>query len=351
MIERPISNKSCPIDEILQAFNEGRVDVDLMDLIVNHLEHCQVCLDRLEVMSPGPLAHGLRQAAELPEEESESSANSDDQSKEVKKAGTKLSWENVTPSRHQSLGFERYELIGTIGSGDFANVYLAINDKKEPFAVKIPFVEKLSSPDHIQQFLNDSTLAYSLRFANILSLSDFGFWQENVPFVATPHVSMPNLRKFAKTSCLPNESSLGVVFSQICFAVDYAHQQRVLHRHLHPNNIFIDAEMNVLVADFCLNIDGRYHFELLEPLIDPTPFVSPEAINNDPAYIDHRNDIFALGKILKLLLRITSNLDESRRESWESIQAKCTRPRRRDRFQSIQQLVDAVRQFQPQSRS
>jgi serine/threonine protein kinase len=212
-------------------------------------------------------------------------------------------------------------------------------------ALKIPHREKITSPDHCALFLRDAATAYSVQHAHILPLLDYGFWQEDLPFSATRHIRSPNLKQFARKSGLPDESAMKEVLLQICQAVGFAHEQRVLHRHLNPNNIFIEQGPCVLVSDFCIHYDGRYHFGLQEPLRNPNPFESPEAINNNPDFIDKRSDIFAIGKILKLLLRITSEMDHSQRAAWETIQTKCTKTRRRDRYQSVRAVVDAVKKL------
>lgn len=308
-----------------------------MDQIGDHLADCESCIDRLENMEPGPIAKGLRESIL-------SSENVEDQiSSGAIIAATDLV--NVPRSNHLELGFEKYELIGSIAENPFANLFMALDQKQQQVAIKIPFRAKITTPHHCQLFLYDAEAASSLNHPNVLPLLDFGYWQEDLPFAAARHLDVPNLKRFAIESTLSSAEEMRQVMLQICQAIGNGHQQNVLHRHLTPNNIFMAPGPEVLVADFCVHYDGRYHFGLQEPLQDPNPFESPEAINNDPEYIDHRNDIFAIGKILKLLLRITTDVDESKRNRFEAIQNKCTRHRRRDRYQTVTELMDAIESF------
>ena len=331
---------SCPSDDQLRAFNDGLVTDKTIQRIVRHLGDCERCLDRLENFPPGPLATGLKNS--LQEIEAD-----DGNGSFISQSGaqTPVEFENLTPSRHERLGFERYVLAGNISEGPFAKVFFALDEHQAPVVVKIPLREKLTSPEHCHLFLQDAANWDSVQHPHVLPLLDFGFWQEDLPFAVMHYSEAPNLRKFAKCSQLPDESRMRVLFEQICQAVGFAHRQNVLHRHLNPNNIFVASGPRIFVADFCIHHDGRYQFDLVEPVHHPNPFESPEAVNNNPKYIDHRSDIFSIGKVLKLLLRITAEINDSRRGLWEQIQSKCTRVRRRDRFQEVEEIITATKKF------
>lgn len=324
--------KSCPTEEELQAFNQGYVDEDALQQISQHIDDCEHCLTRLELMPAGTLAENLRKSLTLSAADVDSAESS-----------SEIDWSKFEPSRYRQLGFDCYELLGLLGNSRLGTCYLAAKEEceseMESFALKIPFVEKLTSPDHVKLFLKDADAARSLEHPNILKVADSGFWQEGVPFIATPYLNEPSLKRVAKTSRLADEQLLRCLFLQICIAIQHAHEQGIIHRHLTPNNIFLKPGRTIVVTDFCIHYDGYYQFDLTEPILDPDPFVSPESANNNPEFIDHRTDIYALGKILKLLLRLTDEIDDAKLFHWQKIQAKCTRPRRRDRFQSVQQLV------------
>ena len=329
--------KNCPTDTALKAYNEGRVEPVEMEIIDQHIGSCDACIDRLENIPPGALVEGLRKShepdGELEEAEAEGETNDEETSS--------LRWGAFQPSEYQNLGIDRYELMGFVGSGPFGNVYFAIDNEKDPFAIKIPSADKITSSEHASLFFKDASAAFSLRHPNILSTVDYGFWQERIPFIASRQVTDPNLRTLASSTMIADESTLRRMFTQICSAINCAHRFGLIHRHLSPNNIFIEPGPMMLVSEFCVHYDGRYHFDLFEPLQSPSPFDSPEAVNNNPQFIDHRNDIYALGKILKLMLRITL-IDPGRRNPWEMIIEKCTHSRRRDRYQSVRVILNEL---------
>ncbi len=317
--------------------------MSLMQEIEAHLQDCELCLQRLDQLPAGQLVEGIRRSYQLDEDDlgSESSTNAIDED-----SMPFVVWQNFTPSRHASLGIDRYELVGEIGAGPMGKTFLALDADKKAFALKIPHPWQMTSADHVQLFLSDAGLAFSVSHPHILPIADFGRWQENLPFVASPHSQAPNLKRFCKTAFLADEITLNLLFSQLCLAVEYAHRHSLLHRHLHPNNVFIAEGPKLMVSEFGMHYDGRYQFELIQRLEQTTPFISPEAANNDPAYIDQRNDIFAMGKILKLLLTITPDLPAERRAAWSAIHRRCTRTRRSDRFQSVREIMRDLSQVE-----
>ncbi|MCP4777335.1 MAG: hypothetical protein GY880_24205, partial [Planctomycetaceae bacterium] len=56
--------ETCPSEELLRQFNEGRLDAsNEVDRITEHLGSCESCIDKLDAMEPGPIAEGLRKSA------------------------------------------------------------------------------------------------------------------------------------------------------------------------------------------------------------------------------------------------------------------------------------------------
>jgi len=97
------------------------------------------------------------------------------------------------------------------------------------------------------------------------------------------------------------------LFTRICDAVSHAHQRGVIHRDLKPSNILIDEAGEPHVVDFGIaraavggGNDSR--FTLTDQFLGTLAYASPEQLRGDPAAIDTRSDVYALGLILYLLL-------------------------------------------------
>jgi serine/threonine protein kinase len=98
------------------------------------------------------------------------------------------------------------------------------------------------------------------------------------------------------------------LMARVCDAVDHAHQRGVIHRDLKPGNILVDEQGQPKVLDFGVAraVSGDLHAMTMQTgvgqLIGTLQYMSPEQIRADPAHIDRRSDVYALGVILFELL-------------------------------------------------
>ena len=337
----------CPNLDLLRAFNEGRInDIYEIDRISDHLGSCKSCIRELDQMEPSSLALGLRNA-----EKHETVGDEDDmESPEgFSAAMTKISSQfmlDLSEQKQKALGEDRYQILGVIGEGNFGDSFLARLDSRDLFAIKIPFAKKLTTRLHNDQFLKDCRAAQSLEHPNISVPVDFGDWDSKRVFYATAYIGLcPSLKRSAKDAISDDTAKFHIdetirLFDQLLDVLSHAHSKQVLHRHLSPENIWIAKDRSsITVTDFGFVLDSRYHFELLEPLEIRTPFLAPESINNDANYIDVRSDIYSVGRILKLLMRVTLSTDDEFQKSIKKIIVRSTQPRRSDRYQTIDRMM------------
>ncbi len=342
---------SCPTREVLRDFNDGRIRDDrVVDEISEHLGICQKCLARLDSFAPDPLAKGLRTAAVTELGDGEQGDSSLD---EISDSFKELLFE-VTPNTaslnqepFRQFAEHQYQILASVGEGSFGKVFLGTLDSDKICAVKIPHRTQLVTSLHQEQFLSDCEKAVSLKHPNILPLTDHGFWDDRQMFSTSDYVESPTLTEVAR-----NIGNIGFeqaieIFSQVAKAIQSAHQSGVLHRHLNPDNILLEnwgmnEKLVVRVTDFGFTIDSRYQFGLLEPKKTITPFDSPDSANNDANFVDLRADVYSLGKILKLLLRISGPQSARTVEVLSEIIDKSTSLRRRKRFDDVDQLLAAL---------
>jgi serine/threonine protein kinase len=359
---------TCPSDTVLRQFNEGRIDdLAVIDQITDHLGLCDACIDKLESMAPGPIAEGLRQSASKQLIASDTNSLEEDLDLEsirgsvdhvISKSDSLFSDQ---PANSAEFAENRYQVIGSIGKDDFGCVFGASAEDSESspvsaelFAIKIPHAHKLTSYGHSQQFFEDCEKAKGLEHPGIRSVLEFGHWDDKQLFYSMPLLQHPTMTKFVKGSTNLHHSSMLSMFKQLVDAVNYAHQQNVVHRHLDPGNIHVilpdlnqfsyeensGRGLRVVVSDFGFVLDSRYHFDLIEPINSNNPFVSPESATLNAEFIDERADIYSLGKILKLLSRII--VDPHDEDRINRIIDKSTFVRRRDRYQTVRELKSAL---------
>jgi serine/threonine protein kinase len=89
-------------------------------------------------------------------------------------------------------------------------------------------------------------------------------------------------------------------FIEICFAVDYCHQQNIMHRDLKLENVFLTSSGHIKLGDFGMsqNLDGPT--EIMEDLVGTPYYFSPEIINGLPC--GTKSDVWSLGVLLYKLM-------------------------------------------------
>lgn len=206
---------------------------------------------------------------------------------------------------------DRYQLTQLLGEGGMGVVFQAeqLTDIRRKVALKII---KRSSETNLTaaRFENECQAMAKLNHAGIAKVLDAGTTQSHRPFLVMELVHGDNLIEFANKNQLDLESRLKL-FSQICEAVQHAHQKGVIHRDLKPSNILVsmnDGSPIPKVIDFGI-ATALNQPESQEPIgtllggLTGTPqYMSPEQATWGTNEIDTRTDIYSLGILLYELI-------------------------------------------------
>ncbi len=144
-----------------------------------------------------------------------------------------------------------YEVLGTLGSGGMAIVYLARDVKLgRKVAIKI-LLENLSlDPLLRERFFNEARMMAGLTHPNIVTLHDYIEFGDRLALVMEYVGGQTLDERIGKvTGAIPYERAL-VIFNQILSAVRYAHSRGIVHRDLKPSNILFSSDGTVKVSDF-----------------------------------------------------------------------------------------------------
>ncbi len=181
----------------------------------------------------------------------------------------------------QQMG--EYRLYRLLGKGAFGAVYQAehVHDGTQA-AVKLLQVQ-LAQPEDFKAFLNEAR-AIRLRHPHIVPLLDFGLDGENQPFLAMEYAEGGTLRdRHPKGSRLPLPTLVSYV-QQVASALQYAHEHRVIHRDVKPENILVRADGSLLLSDFGIAtvVHSSHSINLQQGIGGTLPYMAPEQIQGKP---------------------------------------------------------------------
>ena len=154
-----------------------------------------------------------------------------------------------------SLGerFGDYKLIRPLGEGGFASVYLGEEvHKGTPAAIKLP------KEQQVHDFINELRRTVLLQHPNIIKILDFGIrTPDNTAFIIMEYAPHGSFRdKYPRGTSVPPDVVIRTV-KQVASALQYAHDQRVIHRDVKPENLLLNARNMVLLSDFGIATASR----------------------------------------------------------------------------------------------
>lgn len=205
-----------------------------------------------------------------------------------------------------------YTVQGVLGRGGMGTVYTAQQERpRRTVAVKI-IRRSVSSPSLVRRFEHEANVLGKLHHPGIAQIYEAGAAVAEPGLPAQPYIAMelvngPALNVYAEQHALDTRARLELL-AKVCDAVHHAHQRGVIHRDLKPGNILVDEAGQPKVLDFGVAraADADLRVTTLQTsvgqLIGTLPYMSPEQVLADPAEVDTRSDVYALGVVLYQLL-------------------------------------------------
>jgi serine/threonine protein kinase len=157
----------------------------------------------------------------------------------------------VTALSLQEIGtyFPELEILELLGRGGMGAVYIVRQRQLNRIvALKIlpPAVGK--DPSFAERFTREAQALAKLNHPHIVTLYEFG-QKDGLFYFLMEYVDGMNLRQLLNASHLAPKEALAIV-PQICEALQYAHEQGIVHRDVKPENLLINKKGEVKIADF-----------------------------------------------------------------------------------------------------
>ncbi|XP_052057794.1 MAP/microtubule affinity-regulating kinase 3-like isoform X1 [Mytilus californianus] len=207
----------------------------------------------------------------------------------------------ITSSRARSdephIG--KYRLIKTIGKGNFAKVKLA---KHVPTGreVAIKIIDKTQlNPSSLQKLFREVRIMKMLDHPNIVKLFEV-IQTEKTLYLVMEYASGGEVFDYLVAHGRMKEKEARSKFRQIVSAVQYCHQKHIVHRDLKAENLLLDGDMNIKIADFGFSnefVPGNK----LDTFCGSPPYAAPELFQGKK-YDGPEVDVWSLGVILYTLV-------------------------------------------------
>ena len=257
----------------------------------------------------------------------------------------------------------RYEIIMKIGSGGMADVYKAKDHVLNRLvAIKVLKQEYSTDATFVKKFRVDAQSAAGLSHPNIVNVYDVGE-DDGVYFIVMELVQGITLKNYIDMKGKLDIREALNISVQIASGLSAAHENRIIHRDIKPQNIIMSRDGKVKVTDFGI-AKVADSTTVTTTAAGTVHYISPEQARG--GYSDERSDIYSLGitmyemvtgrvpfegetNVAVALMHIQSEITPPRQlepsipVSFEKIILKCTQKKPERRYASARELIADLR--------
>jgi serine/threonine protein kinase len=312
-----MNTTTCPSPELLADYALGRVSIEQLEQVANHVDGCTDCQGRLEDLEGvnDSFVSKLRQPlpADLssPDQELEAliaqaEAMQLDAEAERSGVGPSATAETSRPGSGLSITLGQYELLARLGHGGMGTVYKARHLRLKRFvAVKVISQQRLPDPQAVARFHREMEAVGRLTHPNIVQATDAGE-AGGQHFLAMEFVEGPNLAQLVRSGGSLSVPDACEIVRQAAAGLEHAHEHGLVHRDVKPSNLMLANDGTVKVLDLGLarlldSPGDEAEATGSEQILGSPDFMAPEQAQ-DSRQVDARTDLYSLGCTLYFLL-------------------------------------------------
>jgi serine/threonine protein kinase len=262
-----------------------------------------------------------------------------------------------------------YRLEKTIGKGGIGFVYEALDTRlKRHVAVKVLEHGDGITDQLIERFRQESRNGARLKHPHIASVHDVGS-DGRFDYFTMDLIHGTLLSEWWNQPQVTLKNRVEVL-EKVARAIDYAHDEGIVHRDIKPGNIMVDSSGEPQVMDFGMacNIDEGPGIAVSGSLLGTTAYMSPEQLDEKSKKIGPCSDIWSLGVVLyEALVRknpfekgglqqthyavvhqnpaLPCEVDSTIPKDLQTIVMKCLNKRPEERYQTAEALADDLRSW------
>ncbi len=210
----------------------------------------------------------------------------------------------LTPESGELTNLGRYQVTGILGKGAMGTVYKGIDPAiNRPVALKTIRLDFVNDPEELaelrERLHREAQAAGKMSHPNIVTIYDVGS-EGKLQYIAMECLEGQPLEDLIKKKVRFNYRIIAQIISQICSALEYAHDLGIVHRDIKPANIMVLSDYRIKVMDFGIaRVDSNSMTKTGIAMGTPN-YISPEQLKG--LAIDRRADLFSLGVVMYEML-------------------------------------------------
>ncbi len=199
----------------------------------------------------------------------------------------------------------RYVVQAVVGTGGMAVVYRAFDKKKNRIvAIKVLRPEYESDEEFVRRFSREAEAASKVSHENIVNMLDVGI-DGDMRYIVMEYVDGQTLKEMIRQRGTIHPDTAIRMAIRILAAVDHAHRNGIVHRDIKPQNIMVDNEGRVKVADFGIARLKAAQATTTEEgsngsVLGSVHYFSPEQAKGEVA--DEKSDLYSVGVVMYEML-------------------------------------------------
>jgi serine/threonine protein kinase len=327
----------CPDPAEYQKLASGELVSPQKDSVLEHLEHCDACITRVQgVSEKDALVELIRQAGKLGQEDEAVGALIERflklrpagdlarQTAEVRNGGCATYDFLAPPQAPDEMGrVGPYRVLEVLGEGGMGVVFRAEDPQlRRPVAVKVMLPKMAAVHAGHKRFLREARAMAAIKHDHIVSIYQVGE-DRGIPYLAMEYLEGETLEDRLRRETKLSVSEVLRLGRQIASGLAAAHERGLIHRDIKPSNLWLEDQgqagsvthPRLKILDFGLAsvLEEGSALTRQDMLVGTPEYMAPEQVEGEG--LDHRCDLFSLGCVL---YRMVTGVWPFKRANWMS---------------------------------